>query len=150
MELGEEWRARACIVDGKSDSRYHRACEPTAGPRTLTTGCFCNSALNAEFLFDGSLFALPGGDVRIGFGGGYRSNKLRYSQVRDGALVADFDVNRDSHFFFGEANIPVVGPAQQLARSEEHTSELQSLMRISYAVFCLKKKNNTRLHTQLS
>src|SRR3546814_8919974 len=29
-------------------------------------------------------------------------------------------------------------------RSEEHTSELQSLMRISYAVFCLKKKNHTR------
>src|SRR3546814_4983134 len=29
-------------------------------------------------------------------------------------------------------------------RSEEHTSELQSLMRISYAVFCLKKKNNDR------
>src|SRR3546814_8752576 len=28
-------------------------------------------------------------------------------------------------------------------RSEEHTSELQSLMRISYAVLCLKKKNNT-------
>src|SRR3546814_1908771 len=30
-----------------------------------------------------------------------------------------------------------------LIRSEEHTSELQSLMRISYAVFCLKKKKNT-------
>src|SRR3546814_8742760 len=30
--------------------------------------------------------------------------------------------------------------AQNVARSEEHTSELQSLMRISYAVFCLKKK----------
>src|SRR3546814_4529605 len=29
-------------------------------------------------------------------------------------------------------------------RSEEHTSELQSLMRISYAVFCLKKKNNNQ------
>src|SRR3546814_8423781 len=29
-------------------------------------------------------------------------------------------------------------------RSEEHTSELQSLMRISYAVFCLKKKKNTK------
>src|SRR3546814_5847534 len=29
-------------------------------------------------------------------------------------------------------------------RSEEHTSELQSLMRISYAVFCLKNKNNTK------
>src|SRR3546814_6519146 len=31
---------------------------------------------------------------------------------------------------------------QQTERSEEHTSELQSLMRISYAVFCLKKKKN--------
>src|SRR3546814_4499597 len=30
----------------------------------------------------------------------------------------------------------------EIARSEEHTSELQSLMRISYAVFCLKKKQN--------
>src|SRR3546814_10904875 len=35
--------------------------------------------------------------------------------------------------------------AAQALRSEEHTSELQSLMRISYAVFCLKKKNtNTK------
>src|SRR3546814_6314198 len=33
-------------------------------------------------------------------------------------------------------------------RSEEHTSELQSLMRISYAVFCLKKKNNTNRKKQ--
>src|SRR3546814_7464146 len=34
-----------------------------------------------------------------------------------------------------------------LERSEEHTSELQSLMRISYAVFCLKKKHNTLKQT---
>src|SRR3546814_5468576 len=32
--------------------------------------------------------------------------------------------------------------SNQWSRSEEHTSELQSLMRISYAVFCLKKQNN--------
>src|SRR3546814_6501634 len=37
-----------------------------------------------------------------------------------------------------------VSPALWLPRSEEHTSELQSLMRISYAVFCLKKK--TKIH----
>src|SRR3546814_9747440 len=35
-------------------------------------------------------------------------------------------------------------------RSEEHTSELQSLMRISYAVFCLKKKNNLQSRRQRS
>src|SRR3546814_1859599 len=38
-----------------------------------------------------------------------------------------------------EAQIALVAKA----RSEEHTSELQSLMRISYSVFCLKKKKNT-------
>src|SRR3546814_3292073 len=41
--------------------------------------------------------------------------------------------------------IPFVGPELSI-RSEEHTSELQSLMRISYAVFCLKKKKNTTHH----
>src|SRR3546814_3679094 len=41
--------------------------------------------------------------------------------------------------------------ARQSDRSEEHTSELQSLMRISYAVFCLKKKKLQQLHlTHLS
>src|SRR3546814_7895702 len=37
---------------------------------------------------------------------------------------------------------PALKRLLELARSEEHTSELQSLMRISYAVFCLKKKKN--------
>src|SRR3546814_12457556 len=40
---------------------------------------------------------------------------------------------------------PAAGAGAGSKRSEEHTSELQSLMRISYAVFCLKKKN--RSHT---
>src|SRR3546814_8431497 len=46
-------------------------------------------------------------------------------------------------------DLPVPDEARAWARerSEEHTSELQSLMRTSYAVFCLKKKNNTKLHS---
>src|SRR3546814_1369192 len=40
-----------------------------------------------------------------------------------------------------EADMAQLVAALQDVRSEEHTSELQSLMRISYAVFCLKKKN---------
>src|SRR3546814_3921035 len=39
---------------------------------------------------------------------------------------------------------------EEMLRSEEHTSELQSLMRISYAVFCLKKKTATTSHTSLT
>src|SRR3546814_9374173 len=44
-------------------------------------------------------------------------------------------MNERSQYRFGQ------NPQQQQMRSEEHTSELQSLMRTSYAVFCLKKKN---------
>src|SRR3546814_1033466 len=47
--------------------------------------------------------------------------------------------------YFSEVTLPGRSSTQELQaitpRSEEHTSELQSLMRISYAVFCLKKKN---------
>src|SRR3546814_3614648 len=42
---------------------------------------------------------------------------------------------------------PLARELQPVGRSEEHTSELQSLMRISYAVFCLKKKNKLKLNT---
>src|SRR3546814_9364337 len=45
----------------------------------------------------------------------------------------------------GEMSRPLRRPA---GRSEEHTSELQSLMRISYAVFCLKTKKNKTIYTR--
>src|SRR3546814_4601196 len=49
----------------------------------------------------------------------------------------------------GELHVPLAvltfEPHPRAFRSEEHTSELQSLMRISYAVFCLKKKKITQL-----
>src|SRR3546814_8459126 len=44
----------------------------------------------------------------------------------------------------GHAVVVLDDLTKHAARSEEHTSELQSLMRSSYAVFCLKKKNNIR------
>src|SRR3546814_7363537 len=40
--------------------------------------------------------------------------------------------------------LELVCDSDKMPRSEEHTSELQSLMRISYAVFCLKKKTNKK------
>src|SRR3546814_9092386 len=43
-------------------------------------------------------------------------------------------------------NRPCQRQSNPAPRSEEHTSELQSLMRISYAVFCLKKKNNIQIN----
>src|SRR3546814_6551240 len=50
----------------------------------------------------------------------------------------------------GLSNAPALTRASGIStpRSEEHTSELQSLMRISYAVFCLKKKKKTMYQKQ--
>src|SRR3546814_9164443 len=48
------------------------------------------------------------------------------------------------YFHFGGCDTHRLG---SVFRSEEHTSELQSLMRISYAVFCLKKKKTTYIYT---
>src|SRR3546814_5631397 len=62
-------------------------------------------------------------------------------------FVAVIDVAADQggqrHFLPQPGQAPQVpAPAGKGARSEEHTSELQSLMRTSYAVFCLKKKKH--------
>src|SRR3546814_7045060 len=66
--------------------------------------------------------------------------------------VADFDEHLRSACFFDTGNFPHTTfkstsvrrqASTRLPRSEEHTSELQSLMRISYAVFCLKTKKKT-------
>src|SRR3546814_3192389 len=56
-------------------------------------------------------------------------------------LVTDAPPPENIASFLGAAGVRLVVAEE---RSEEHTSELQSLMRISYAVFRLKKKNNTR------
>src|SRR3546814_4818043 len=58
------------------------------------------------------------------------------------SIVAIKNVSMNEPFFTGHFPHHPVMPG--VLRSEEHTSELQSLMRISYAVFCLKKKTNTR------
>src|SRR3546814_8932785 len=75
----------------------------------------------------------------------FRSPPLLQSQARENrSELVDFQAT-----IADAANCTLVqnGIQKRARRSEEHTSELQSLMRISYAVFCLKKKkikNNTK------
>src|SRR3546814_5824339 len=64
--------------------------------------------------------------------------QLEHPQVR-GHRADVHDVAADVEHMVADAR--QLGEQDAQIRSEEHTSELQSLMRISYAVFCLKKKN---------
>src|SRR3546814_9193547 len=96
--------------------------------------------------------------VRVGFIGGLEQVDPRIGlleiDIHDGQLFTEteFLAGRIRHHLFEQlAGGPVLadhlragGRHAASTRSEEHTSELQSLMRISYAVFCLKKKNKHR------
>src|SRR3546814_6021334 len=73
-------------------------------------------------------------------------SNMQEVQARGGkvVLISDYDgIQAAGINCLATITMPKVHPliAPLVYRSEEHTSELQSLMRISYAVFCLKKKN---------
>src|SRR3546814_10835658 len=65
------------------------------------------------------------------------------AQIGHDLVVDCFQHAASQRCLGGRAKAYGYGHAIAFSRSEEHTSELQSLMRISYAVFCLKPKNNT-------
>src|SRR3546814_583284 len=80
--------------------------------------------------------------VALAEGGGDRENVGGGRAFGEAAQVRGLDRGTIGHRIGeGHAKLDHIGaPRDERVRSEEHTSELQSLMRISYAVFCLKKK----------
>src|SRR3546814_9530023 len=75
----------------------------------------------------------------------FADGSSRSMVVRSSIRLCPMSVSR-SIARIGRSRKRLLWLAASSIRSEEHTSELQSLMRISYAVFCLKKKNKTRIH----
>src|SRR3546814_9504689 len=65
-----------------------------------------------------------------------------YAGRRPDPVLQQLESGADGTASVNDCFRPVSRYFDRITRSEEHTSELQSLMRISYAVFCLKKKNN--------
>src|SRR3546814_3733284 len=92
-------------------------------------------------------------EPHCGFVGGYVGNDVDAREVSVTMLLKEKISARVRDLLTGHRNPSVChrGEIQGAVRSEEHTSELQSLMRISYAVFCLKKKKLTlKRHTSES
>src|SRR3546814_4693420 len=89
---------------------------------------------------------LFGGDCplhfEIGFGGGEHMTGRADMLPDHGFIGAEPFINGVAQALVHVAGDPHLAKNGGASRSEEHTSELQSLMRISYAVFCLKKKKH--------
>src|SRR3546814_6969219 len=90
-----------------------------------------------------------GGEVALNFAmrdhGGFEGNGQTLRILSKLELFSEgFGSNLTRRTLLGTLKYPVT--YSKLARSEEHTSELQSLMRSSYAVFCLKKKKKQQYH----
>src|SRR3546814_4744237 len=84
-----------------------------------------------------------------GIGGPHRRRRQRLrAKMRRGARIIGREAIEPAMVRAGERQErPLSQPEREIgARSEEHPSELQSLMRISYAVFCLKKKTKHTSH----
>src|SRR3546814_10458706 len=106
-----------------------RSREPAAIPRGLPTVWAAGSIRSG---LGGLGLCCRGGGRRRGGGAGVLEELLSLGDAVTG-LTGEAVV-------LGEVGQRLVGLGEELVRSEEHTSELQSLMRISYAVFCLKTK----------
>src|SRR3546814_5757425 len=102
----------------------------------LRIGIHRRPYLVAVWLFAGHPHLQP-----AGHGGGRYATGLAVNGLRQRGLSADLPCRVG----YGKTRIQY-GFSLVILRSEEHTSELQSLMRISYAVFCLKKKNKHTNH----
>src|SRR3546814_986219 len=81
-----------------------------------------------------------GYDPTLPSGENFADNNSMYADFNAGVFIFDGNPLKVANPFVGYSIFHLLRPKESLFRSEEHTSELQSLMRISYAVFCLKKK----------
>src|SRR3546814_3447620 len=122
-----------------SSRRRHTRCALVTGVQTCALPICCPNGCSRPYIAEIGLTGRAPGKYNLYLGGGFhgeRLNRMVQENVGETALLhvldhtlGRFAREREAGEHFGD-------------RSEEHTSELQSLMRISYAVFCLKKKKN--------
>lgn len=119
VTLSKDWVTTLQLVYG-IDKTHWNSPQYSGGVAVATIdGCYCNSTWGVEANVEGRLLTLPGGDVRLALGGGYRSNSMDYARTTSFAAgaptVQAFDVSRDSYYGFAEIQVPLVAPDQGMA-----------------------------------
>src|SRR3546814_5745771 len=127
-----DWSSDVCSsdLDAGSADDYHKLVDALGGLSERITVCYLATAphLFASICTHLAGVGLNHANVRV-----VLEKPLGHDLASSDAINAEV-----GHHF----------PENQIYRSEEHTSELQSLMRISYAVFCLKKKKKQKQKTK--
>lgn len=114
FDAGRDWLIKLSGAYGRDRTRYNTTFAPAGGSASVTSGCYCNDAVSAEFNASGPIFALSGGAARLAVGGGYRDNGMNFTRQVNGATQQAFDVSRHSYYAFGEVYLPFVGPEADL------------------------------------
>lgn len=117
-DLGRSWTLSATGVYGFSDNHIFSR-RYAGGVKTLRSWLnYDNTVATGEIGAEGALLALPGGDVRLALGGGYRRNGLDVLVRQQSGGVSttrtDITTSRDVWFGYGELSVPLVGEANRM------------------------------------
>src|SRR3546814_9791588 len=122
-----------------SSRRRHTRCALVTGVQTCALPIFAGCALAAITYFPAFQMLTAAANPAMAAAQAHAAVTVT---ADPGACSFQFDPVGQNKFERTGCDIAKAALAKAGVRSEEHTSELQSLMRISYAVFCLKKKKN--------
>src|SRR3546814_5239300 len=123
-------------------SAIHAASDTSASTRPVTLPCRHSAAGNHHRQFPEPAYSANADSSAASAPAIVTPGTVRRARAWSSSPASPLEPRRRGH----RARVTVIAPVRRIAgadillRSEEHTSELQSLMRISYAVFCLKKK----------
>ena len=111
--LSSNWEANLVGSYGEDRSRYDLSLFANNAAIYRQAGCYCNAAASFEANANGTLFALPAGEVKAALGGGWRTNDFHARQTAGG--TQNINVSQDTYYAFGEINLPIIAPNQGVA-----------------------------------
>lgn len=112
LRTASDWELNLQGSYGEDRSRYDLTLYSNRTSAFHQVGCYCNASGSAEANANGSLFALPAGNVKVALGGGWRVNDFHSFQTSGGAK--EISISQDTYYAFGEVSVPAIAPDQGL------------------------------------